>query len=137
MKNPIPIANAKTWTKKWQVDNPNHAKAFLMHVDDLLACITEMGLSISRNAQGHYVCDNSEAQLRAYLGIDVNNLSQGFGEKLVFVGTVKDGATYKDIVEDGSYPTKGVTRIGSGAFDLTTPCPNDCDTNSSLYHKQL
>ena len=136
MNNPIDIADAKAWTKKWQDDNPKHAKAFLIPVDDLLACMTEMGLTISKDANGVYESNDANAKIRAYMGIDVNNLSVGFGEKLVYVGTVKDSGTYKDIVEDGSYPSGGnIRRIGSGAFDFTNPCPNECDTNSSLYHK--
>ena len=136
MSNPINIKDAKAWTKKWQDDNPKHAKGFLIPVDDLLACMSEMGLTITKNSDGVYESNNSNARIRAYMGIDVNNLSEGFGEKLVYVGTVQDEGIYKDIVEEGSYPTGGnITRIGSGAFDFTNPCPNECDPNSSLYHK--
>ncbi|MBO6605638.1 hypothetical protein [Psychroserpens sp.] len=134
MNNPISIADAKAWTKKWQDDNPNHAKAFSISIDDLLACISQLGLTITKNANGIYESDDANAKIRAYMGIDVNNLSEGFGEKLVYVATVLDNGSYKDVVEDGSYPASGIRRNGSGAFDFTNPCPNYCDKNSSLYH---
>ena len=135
MNNPINIADAKAWTKKWQDDNPNHAKGFLIPIDDLLACISQLGLTITKNANGIYESNDPNAKIRAYMGIDINNLSEGFGEKLVYVGTVNDNGTYKDVVEEGSYPKTGISRIGSGAFDFTNPCPNACDINSPLFNK--
>ncbi|WP_299679929.1 hypothetical protein [uncultured Dokdonia sp.] len=72
----------------------------------------------------------------------------GWGEKLLVVGTVKTTTVnksgniiYEDIVKDeknGSggtarYPS-GVTLNGSGVYDFTAPCPNDCDPNSPLNH---
>ena len=134
-KNPIDINDAKTWTQKWQDDNKKHAKAFLIPISDLLGCMTEMGLTITKDANGNYVSSIPDANLRAYMGIDVNDLSNGFGEKLVIVGTVKNGTIQSDIVQGGTYPTGGGIKInGSGAYDFTTPCPNDCDPGSPLNH---
>ena len=134
MSIPVKLSDAEAWTLKWQNDNPKHAKAFLIPVSDLLMCMTEMGLTISRDAKGNLVADDASAQVRAYMGVDENQ-SDGFGEKLVIVGTVKDGNTSCDIVENGSFPTGGGAKlIGSGAFDFTKPCPSDCDPKSPLNH---
>ncbi|MEH6534932.1 MAG: hypothetical protein V7719_00960 [Psychroserpens sp.] len=134
MNNPVPIKDAEAWTLKWQTENPKHAKAFLIPVADLLGCMTEMGLTISKDANGNLVADKPDTNVRAYMGVDVNQ-SEGFGEKLVIVGTVKDGSVHSDIVEGGSFPKGGgVKLIGSGAYDFTTPCPADCDPKSSLNH---
>jgi hypothetical protein len=94
-----------------------------------------MGLTISKDANGKYVSSNPNADLRAYVGIDVTDLTNGYGEKLVIVGTVKNGTIHSDIVEGGTYPASGITRNGSGAYDLTKPCPNNCDDLSPLFHK--
>ena len=71
----------------------------------------------------------------------------GWGEKLLIVGTEKTSKIsqgniiYQDIVEDetdGGGGTarysSGVTLNGSGVYDFTNPCPNDCDPNSPLNH---
>ncbi|SDR83495.1 hypothetical protein SAMN04515667_0792 [Formosa sp. Hel1_31_208] len=134
MTNPVKLSDAKAWTLKWQNDNPNHAKAFLIPVADLLMCMTEMGLTISRDKNGNLVADDPNAQVRTYMGADESQ-SEGFGEKLVIVGTVKNGAIQSDIVENGSFPTDGGAKlIGSGAFDFTKPCPSNCDPKSPLNH---
>ncbi len=72
----------------------------------------------------------------------------GWGEKLLIVGTEKTtqvnkqgNIIYRDIVQDetdGSggahrYPS-GITLNGSGVYDFTNPCPNDCDDDSPLNH---
>jgi hypothetical protein len=135
-KNPVDIADAVAWTKKWQDDNKSHAKAFLIPIKDLLGCMTEMGLTITKDpVTGKYVSSDPNADLRAYMGIDVNDIANGFGEKLVIVGTVKNGTIHSDIVQGGTYPKAGVTLNGSGAYDITKPCPSDCDGLSPLFQK--
>jgi hypothetical protein len=133
-KNPVDINDAKAWTQKWQDENPKHAKAFLIPINDLLGCMTEMGLTITKDANGNYISSNPIAHLRAYMGIDINELANGHGEKLVIVGTVKNGTTISDIVQEGVYPSGGGVKInGSGAYDFTSPCPNLCDDKSPLF----
>jgi hypothetical protein len=134
-QNPVDIDDAIAWTKKWQRENSDHAKAFLIPIQDLLGCMTEMGLTITKDASGKYVSSDPDADLRAYIGIDEKQLATGFGEKLVIVGTVKNGTIHSDIVKGGDYPTEKATIIGSGAFDITKPCPNNCDELSPLFHK--
>lgn len=81
-------------------------------------------------------------------GRDAALKDAGYGEKLLVVGTEKTTTVnkqgniiYRDIVEDetnGSggtyrYPS-GIILNGSGVYDFTNPCPNDCDPNSPLNH---
>ena len=101
--------------------------------------MTEMGLAITRDASGKYVASDPDADLSAYMAIDDTYISKvnGYGEKLVIVGTVKDGQTNRNIVEGGTYPKTDIKINGSGAYDLTTPCPNVCDEGSSIFHLPL
>ena len=154
MSNPRPlpvlIKNAKTWTDLWQKQNSKHCKAFLIPVDDLLICFEEMGLTISTDATtGVISATPFGSKVRAYIAIDPKDTSEtnGYGEKLLIVGTKKVGNINEDIVEDRrvksneeyskAAPTNllGGTLIGSGVYDFTTPCPNDCDPGSPLFHK--
>jgi hypothetical protein len=67
-------------------------------------------------------------------GTDVSN---GYGEKLLIVSTVKDRANiYRDIIADEKQDGTDANdnqRIGTGIFDFTQPCPSTCDENSPLY----
>lgn len=159
---PVPIEDAKTWTAKWQSENKTHCKAFLIPVDDLLICLQEMGLTVSTDAKtGEISATPFGTKVRAYLAIKppvkpaVNSKLNGYGEKLLIVGTnLIAGATkkddiYEDIVQDrkvkldGEYVAAasknvlGDPLIGSGAYDLTSPCPSACDEGSSLFHLPL
>ena len=151
MSNIIKIGDAKAWTLKWQNENPKHCKAFLVPVQDLLGTLSEMGIiqiSGTGAITGHY-SDVQQEKVRAYMAIDPAMVSEpGFGEKLLVVGTEKttkvnkDGdIIYEDIVEDERDGSGGVVRYssgvtlnGSGVYDFTNPCPNDCDPNSPLNH---
>ena len=73
MNNPISIADAKAWTKKWQDNNSNHAKGFLIPVDDLLACMSQLGLTITKNSDGVYESDDANAKIRAYMVLFLND----------------------------------------------------------------
>ena len=120
-----PLKDAIQWTKNWQENNKSHAKAFLIPVDDLLACFDEMGLKLSKDANGKFqvASDGAEAYIRSYMAID-----DGGEERLLIVGTKSsDGTQYDDMVETPSGD--------SLVYDFTKPCPSDCDPGSKLYHK--
>ena len=42
----IPLKEAQEWTKQWQSSYSKLPKAFTLPVEDLLGCLTEMGLLI-------------------------------------------------------------------------------------------
>ncbi len=151
MSNIIKIEDAKIWTAKWQNENSNHCKAFLIPVQDLLGTLSEMGI-ISIDAKGNIsgsYSDNQNEMIRSYLAIKPDEVKNpGKGEKLLLVGTInthkkdKNGnIIYQDIVEGEGYGnggaaaySNGTSLNGSGVYDFTAPCPNNCDTNSPLNH---
>ncbi|OUR98291.1 hypothetical protein A9Q86_14670 [Flavobacteriales bacterium 33_180_T64] len=130
----IPLEEAKVWTKNWQVKNPTHAKAFLIPVDDLIACFNEMGAKYKTDENGrlHVVIDDYEPYIRAYMSIDDSS-----EEHLLIVGTTtEDGIQYDDMIGSNlNNPVDDNSIEGSGVYDFTKPCPNNCDENSPLYHK--
>lgn len=132
----IPIEEAKEWAAKWQNQNPQHAKAFLIPMDDIISILKEMKVLEEVPGDSTYTVNyNPNAGIRTYVAIDENvDPSVGSNEKLLIVGTeLNDQGIHCDIVEGGDYPKdKSITRIGSGVFDFTTPCPNYCDPNSPL-----
>lgn len=146
MSNVIKIEQATEWTALWQRLFPNHCKAFLVPVQDLLGTLAEMGIvniDEKGNITGCYD-DSENDMIRSYLAIDPSVVEQpGNGEKLLLVGTTNthkkdsNGNTiYRDIVQGeklGS-PSANVTLNGSGVYDFTFPCPNQCDPNSPLDH---
>jgi hypothetical protein len=121
------LHEAKTWTKTWQNANKNHAKAFLIPIEDLIACFNEMDVKFTTDANGKIqaVSDGFEINIRAYLGTDDNTPSE---DHLLLVGTTtKNGTDYVD---------KVVTPTGDSlVYDFTKPCPSHCDPNSDLNHK--
>ncbi len=135
----ISIDNAKAWAYNWQSANTKHCKAFLIPAEDLIGALTESGII---DASGTVVNNKVDAgAVRAYMAIDPSNgtdVSNGYGEKLLIVGTVKDRADiYRDIIidekQDGTDENDN-QRIGTGIFDFTTPCPSTCDENSPLFN---
>lgn len=142
-QNSIPIEDAKRWAKKWQRDNPSHCKAFLIPVVDLIQVLEIMGVLVPDGENGKYRLTNTEnAYIRSYLSID-EQTQVGHGEKLLIVGTAEDSnGIYRDLVEgerplgppNDSIDERIATLQGSGVFDFTRPCPNDCDPNSPLYN---
>ena len=130
----LDIDKAEAYTLKWQTENKNkHCSAFLIPATDLICSLTEMGI-----IKDGVVDENNldTAGVRAYMAID-SSIKEGYGEKLVLVGTVDVGGVHRDIVEGekGGYAAAlGITMDGSGAFDFTSPCPNDCDDDSPLNH---
>ena len=139
IENPIPIECAMQWTANWQDKYDGvHCSAFLVPVEDLIGALTEMGII----KDGKVVKPDTGVtpMIRSYMAIDPEQ-TEGFGEKLVLVGTEaakdpKGNIIYHDIVEgersDGLVLTNPPT--GSGAFDFTQPCPNFCDPDSPLNH---
>jgi len=139
-KNPIDIGDAITYAKLWQSKQSNNCKAFLIPAEDLIDTLEEMGV-ISKESNGQYSVQNiKHSGVRAYMGIDTSEPAGG-GEKLILVGTYVDcNGVHRDIIErskstgcpsDAMMPP-GPT--GSGAYDLTTPCPNTCDGLSPLIY---
>jgi hypothetical protein len=135
----ISIDNAKEWAYNWQSANTEHCKAFLIPAEDLIAALKEAGII---NASGTVVNNKVDAgAVRAYMAIDPSNgtdVSNGYGEKLLIVSTVKDRANiYRDIIvdekQDGTDENDN-QRIGTGIFDFTQPCPSICDENSPLFN---
>lgn len=136
-KQTIPLTDAKDWAAKWQSENPNKAKAFLIPIEDLIETLKEMNVLQEVPGQGTFTINNiPDAGVRAYMAIDDNvPPSVGSNEKLLLVGTAMDSqGTHCDIVEDGHYPTGGIQRVGTGIFDFTKPCPNYCDMGSPLFN---
>ncbi|WP_460220693.1 hypothetical protein [Psychroserpens sp. MEBiC05023] len=128
------IDEAKRWTLAWQTKHSKLSKAFKIPIDDLLACFNEMDVKFSINANGELslIPETFEPAVRSYLAID----DQG-GEKLLIVGTTTDdGILYKDIVKDERQlaAVGDPSPNGSGVYDFTTPCPDDCDPGSPLNH---
>ncbi|MEM5563696.1 hypothetical protein WNY78_01200 [Psychroserpens sp. AS72] len=127
------IEEAKRWTKKWRTKHPKISKAFRIPADDLVACLNEMGVKFSTDSNGkiQIVPEKYEPSVRAYLAIDDQD-----GEKLLIVGTTtENGTLYKDIVKDEKKLTADgdPSPNGSGVYDFTVPCPNDCDPGSPLF----
>jgi len=137
IKPTIPITVAESWAYQWQTHNPNHAKAFLIPIEDVLETLKEMNVLQEIPGQDTYVINNiQDANLRAYMAID-NTVpaSVGSQEKLLIVGTAINAAgEHCDIIEGGTYPTSGIKLVGSGVFDFTLPCPNHCDPKSPLFN---
>ncbi|MFT7072224.1 MAG: hypothetical protein ACJA1Z_003903 [Patiriisocius sp.] len=131
-KNGITAKEASDWTAAYQTAHPNETKAFSIPIVDLLELLTELGV-LQKDSKGnlttHGVTDPADG-IRAYLAIGPDPDKPSVNEdKLVLVGTV-DG---EDQVKGTPNPLK-VTLLGSGAFDLTRPCPTKCDVKSPLYH---
>jgi len=142
---PIDINDAIAYAKKWQEENENHAKAHLIPVNDLIACLQEMSVLVA-DESGKYSIENVEnSGVRAYMGI---NRPEGSSpspqtEKLLIVGTKVDcKGIHRDLVE-GEKPSgcddEAVDKVvaalaGSGVYDVTEPCPDNCDPNSPLFN---
>ena len=145
----IPVLHAENWVKKWQAENSGlnkngnliHAKAFFIPAEDLIDCLIEMEILKDKS------CINTSlvgsAGVRAYMAIDrpdTDNTPSATTEKVVLVATTKEldsnnKTIHRDIIEgyviNNPPPHK---LVGTGVFDFTSPCPNNCDTNSPLYN---
>ncbi|MCK8479260.1 hypothetical protein [Psychroserpens algicola] len=136
-KNPIDINDAINYARNWRTAQPKNCKAFLIPAEDLIDTLEEMGV-IAKETDGHYSVKNvKNSGVRAYMGIDPSEPAGG-GEKLLLVGTSIDcNGKHRDIVQgekSPGCPSNFVmpNPIGSGVYDLTTPCPSECDTLSPL-----
>jgi hypothetical protein len=126
---------ARDWTKAWQIANPNLPKAFLIPNSSLLSILEEIGVLVPDGNGGFTVESESKAYgVRAYMAIGPDAETGKNENKLVMVGTVEIDGEYQDQVEGTKNPLQ-VSLIGSGAFDMTRPCPRICDTNSPLYYE--
>ncbi|RDK87011.1 hypothetical protein [Marinirhabdus gelatinilytica] len=117
----ISLDTAKTWTAQWRSEESdynshNQCNAFLIPIQDLNGVLAEMG-----NPD-----DNSDACVRAYLGVDPTTNE----EKLIIVGTEKDrSGVYRDLLP--SNPSNAEGNVNS-VWDFTKRCPPHCDDSSSL-----
>ncbi|MDO6595506.1 hypothetical protein Q4512_01195 [Oceanihabitans sp. 2_MG-2023] len=145
--NSIPVQTAIDRVAKWQSENSDknvngdliHAKAFLISAEDLISCLIEMNVLVDTS------CINTNlvgaASVRAYMAIDRpdGTIASADTERLVLVSTVKEVENnkiiHRDIIE--GYTLKNpppYKLVGTGTFDFTKPCPNNCDTESPLYN---
>jgi hypothetical protein len=117
----ISLATAQQWTTQWRSEESTYNKhntcnGFLVPTQDLQGVLNEM--------QGQ----TGDTFIRAYLGVDPTTNT----EKLIIVGTraevQKDGSIiYRDLL-----PTQGEVGGSNSIWDFTSPCPPDCDPDSSL-----
>jgi hypothetical protein len=145
----IPVKEATNRVKKWQSENSAtnkngdliHAKAFLISAVDLLDCLIEMQIIKDESCINTSLLDS--ASVRAYMAIDrpdTDNTPSAETERLVLVATTKDvdsnnKTVHRDIIE--GYVIKNPPPhklVGTGTFDFTKPCPNNCDIESPLYN---
>ncbi|MGB6269486.1 MAG: hypothetical protein WBF67_10810 [Olleya sp.] len=142
---PIDINDALDYARKWQNENKTHAKAHLIPAGDLIACLEEMKVLVN-DGKGNYTLNNvDKSGVRAYMAIKRPNGTKPSPETehLLMVGTLVDcNGVHRDIVE-GEKPSgckncdadaTVAALAGSGVFDVTLPCPSECDTNSPLYN---
>ena len=121
----ISLEQAKEWTGKWRKQNPKQSKGFLMPIEDLLGCLIEMGIiKVDSDGNGTVTYKENE-KVRTYLGVDTKG-----EEKLMMVGTKNDDGTYVDIIRDETKEEKAPG--DSGIYDLSEPCPPNCDPNSPI-----
>ena len=132
-KNQVSLNDAKAWSKKWQSENPKHCKGFLIPAIDIIQTLEIMEVLVKQQDGSYKLQNVTDAKIRSYTAID-DSQQEGFGEKLLFLGTHKDSkGVYRDIIEGQKVP--GTENLnGSGIFDFTTPCPSDCDNNSPLVN---
>lgn len=139
----IKLSDAKIWAKNWQRENPKHAKAFVIPTLEILSCMKEMGI-IKSDGDKYIITDAiNNAGIRAYMAINPKNgtdQKNGYGEKLLIVGTMKDkNGDIIDIIEGRTAAAEGKEGEdllsglkGSGIYDFSTPCPTTCDRYSPL-----
>lgn len=137
--NTVTLQDAKKWTEKWQTETKDkHCKAFFIPALDLSELLKEMEILKKNDLTGKYELDESkltDAGVRGYLGIDTTkgtNKDNGYGEKMLFVGTNYNNKTGKhnDIILNPTNPQSK----DSGIYDFTAPCPTTCDEGSQLYN---
>lgn len=122
----ISLTQAKEWTEKWRKQNPGQSKGFVLPIEDLLGCLVEMGILKLDSSGNGTVTYKEKQKVRTYLGIDEKG-----EEKLIMVGTKNEDGTYADIINDDS-TSKKYAPGDSGIYDLSEPCPPNCDPKSPL-----
>lgn len=137
--NGVNIEDAEEWTKAWQANCKDVAKAFLIPMEDILELLTELKV-LQPDGNGNLFTNGTDYPmdgLRVYNGLimDPNNPTSvaKAEKKIVLVGTVNVDGEDQDQVENSKDSPK-VELSGSGAFDFGMPCPKRCNKNSSLYH---
>lgn len=146
----IPLAQAVEWTTIWRIACPTNCKAFLIHIEDLMGVMEEMGVLENKGGNMYKYKEGHNNDIRAYMAIDPKLGQKGKSpeEKILIVGTeqvIEDGKiVYRDILNgkvDGTV-TDGYTTVGavlgdgegdgSGVYDFSEPCPTTCDKDSEL-----
>jgi hypothetical protein len=139
-KNTISLETAQKWVKQWRKTCPDNCKAHLIPALDLTQVLKEMGI-LKQQPSGDFILDDSKLPgngVRAYLAIDEDLVKEpGKGEKLVIVGTNREldaggKIVHRDIIYLDDAPMKKPE--DSGIYDVTEPCPNNCDAESPLYN---
>ncbi|WP_055447564.1 hypothetical protein [Lacinutrix mariniflava] len=142
----IKFNHAITYAKKWQGENETHAKGFLIPSNDLIACLEEMNILVNDGSGKYTLNDDTNSGVRAYMAIKRPDGTPATAqtEKLLLVGTIQDcNGIHRDIVHDekssGCTDRKVEIAVanlngGSGIFDFTAPCPDNCDPNSPLVN---
>lgn len=108
--NTITLEEAQQRIQLWRdfIGESVETKAFFISGDDIKALYTQ-------------ISKNDGFGVRAYLAR--NNSGEN---ELLFVGTKSDAVVFnKDVI---------VYNNESAIYDLTTPCPNMCDTSSPLFN---
>ena len=117
----ISLTTAQQWTQQWRSEESsynshNECNAFLILIQDLNGVLAEMGNP----------SDNSDACVRAYLGVDPSTNE----EKLIIVGTQKDRTgVYRDMLPANANDAEGNV---NSVWDFTKKCPSHCDDSSAL-----
>lgn len=145
-KNAVPLNKAEEWTKRWQQSCPGNCKAFLIPSVDLVEVLFEMaimnGAKINPKIIDEVIKAFENTKVRAYMAIEAfngkdipENMWGATMEKLLLVGTKKEGDIYRDIIDGKIQATGDVLKtngVDSGIYDFTDPCPPACDPGSPL-----
>lgn len=128
--NTISLDEAKAWTQEWRSEDGrynehNECNGFLIPAADL-----QQALDLLEGQEG-------DTYVRAYIG--VKNEGRVTEEKLVIVATIadeEDSTIYRDLIYgevDGVGATEPPSsKVNSGIFDFSDPCPPACDDKSPL-----
>lgn len=131
--NEISLDQGKRWTTLWREASPDHCKAFLIPVSDLVGILEEMEVLQKVKGEYYIIKEGHDKGIRAYMGIDPKE-KMGGGEKLVLVGTKKEidkegRIVHRDIINE---QIAAAESENSGIYDFTEPCPDACDGESPL-----
>ncbi len=133
----IPLSEAELWTTIWRRACRDNCKSFLLHIEDLMGVLTEMGVLKREGKSNNYkYIEGTNRDVRAYMAIDPKRGLPGNGEKVLLVGTKKfpnpkkpGKFIYRDILDGATWLEEGEN---TGVYDFSRPCPDMCDEDSPL-----